>query len=104
MDKGELNNKEQQRRYYEIKSTGSWIEMTILVGGDTEKDDEGIGVKKPVTMINGRNIGPTEVGCLYLCTKAMEKSLREEYPAECLAAELSAKVEDMGTTVEKFED
>lgn len=106
MDKDKLNDKEQQKRYYEIKSTGSWIEMTILVGGDNEKDDDGVEVKKPVIMVTGRNIGPAEIGCLYLCTKAMEKSLRDEYPAECLAAELSTKIEEKGTMIEieKFED
>ena len=83
----------EQQRYDAIKATGEWVELNILIGTETIKDSNERDCRIPVIRFEGHECGPKEIACMYLSIKSMLDELKQEYPEECLAAELSAYVE-----------
>lgn len=83
----------EQQRYNNIKATGKWLELDILIGGEPVDEGDGVSCIIPVTRMEGHNCGSKEIASLYLTVKSMLEEIKHEYPEECIAAELSAKVE-----------
>lgn len=83
----------EKQRYNNIKATGKWLELNILVGGESVEDEDGHSCVIPVVGMEGHHCGSKEIACLYLTVKQMLEELQHDYPGECLAAEMSAKVE-----------
>ena len=83
----------EKQRYDAIKASNEYYELNILVGADKVKCEDGATCNVPVVRLEGKNCDEVMIACMYLSIKSMLEELRKEYPAECLAADISAHVE-----------
>lgn len=81
-------DKMEQKRYDRIKASKEYIEVNILIGVKPEKYDGHIG-KMPVVTSSLHKCGSEEIANMYMVLKQMVEIYKEEYPEECLLAELT---------------
>lgn len=86
----------EKQRYKSIKNSGKYIEMNILIGAEKEKFDGKTG-RLPVVSMTLHDCGPEEVASMYVTLKTMMKQYQEDYPTECLLAELFMDSDDFTT-------
>lgn len=89
MDKGE------RKRYEDIKKSGSYLELDILIGPETELQDGSYG-RMPVVSTNMYNCTREEISCLYSILKRLYEEYKEEFPSECTYAEEKLGMEKVG--------
>lgn len=88
----------ERQRYKSIKESKKYLELDILIGAEDEDIGEGQMSKIPIVSTIARNIGAKEVGCLYMTLKSYLKHMMEEYPDECIAADMAMEVQEVGHT------
>lgn len=86
----------EKQRYDRIKKSGSYMELDILISGETEKFDGHTG-KMPVVTTCMHGCGPEEVANMYVVLKNMMEYYEKEYPVECALANLTMKCNHMGS-------
>ena len=93
----------ERQRYDNIKKSGEYLELDILIGTEKEEYNGSIGTI-PVVSTKMNNCGPTEVACLYATLQEYIKMLEEDYPAECLYSKLTMKSIAMNNITTDLED
>lgn len=96
--------KTEMQRYEEIKSTGEYLELNIIIGKQDILLPNGHRGKKPVIINNLRNIGSNEIGCMYTILAGLINYYEKEYPLESLVARQLLNTSDVSSIVTPIED
>lgn len=91
-----LANKIEQKRYDEIKKSGKYLELNVLIGVEDDKRDGSIG-KLPVVTTCMHDCGQKEIGALYATLQLLTECLENEYPMECLIGNVCMTAQHLGT-------
>ena len=83
-------------RYQEILNSGKYAELKILVGTEEESFEDRTGIM-PCVRLDLHNASSETVGILYSSLMSFSEHLKKEYPLECLVAELSHDVKEVGS-------
>lgn len=94
-------NEMEQQRYNHIKKSGHYLELDVLIGAN---DDEHNGKteKMPVVTTCIHGCGSSEISALYMILGLLRDHLEEEYPMECLMANIGMKSQFMGSVESKI--
>ena len=96
-------NEFELQRYDNIKQSGNYLEVNILIG--CEKDIiQGHTGNVPVVRTTMHNCGPEEVANLYASLQGLMTQLEKDYPLACLYAKTAMKVTAVKTTEVPVED
>lgn len=86
----------EKQRYENIKKSGEYIELDILIGTESKSVD-GYTRKTPVISSCMQNCGLEEIASMYVVLKNMVELYEEKYPEACLFAKLTMNSSRMWT-------
>ena len=86
----------ERQRYEEIKKAGRYLELNILIDANEEKYDSKNG-NMPVVTTCLHGCTGKEISALYMLLGMMREQLEEDYPLECVMADMRLRTKDYGT-------
>lgn len=89
-------NEMEQQRYDAIKKSGHYLELDILIGSEDEKYDGHTG-KMPVVTTCMHGCEAKDISAMYMILGLIREHFEEEYPMECLMANIGMSAQHMGT-------
>lgn len=88
-------NKLEQKRYDEIKKSGRYLELDVLIGAESEEYKGRTG-KMPVVTTCMHGCKSSEISALYMILGMIREHLEDEYPMECIMADIGMSAEHLG--------
>ena len=79
----------EKQRYNSIKKSGKYLEFNVLISGEDDMTENDRSYKVPVISLKAHDIGPKEIGCLYISLLTFLEQYEKDHPVECLVAKLS---------------
>lgn len=89
-------NEMEQQRYDAIKKSGKYSELDVLIGVEDDSYDGKTG-KMPVVTTCMHGCRSNEISALYMILGLLREHLEEEYPMECIMADIGMSSKHMGT-------